>query len=359
MNEPEILFTTLAGSHGNIGLVTLNRPQLLNALSQNMCVLMSAQLSQWAQEDVIKAVVICGSGDKAFCAGGDIRNIYEFRQETATGRAFFLQEYRLNQQIFHFPKPYIALLDGLVMGGGAGLSVNGSFRVATEKLKFAMPETGIGFFPDVGGSYFLPRCQGRTGWYLALTGHIINVSDAHYAGLITHHLPSKQLPALLNALVEESWKNNLFETVAAVIEQFEAPVFPDDLVMHREIIDRCFSKDNISAVIEALMWENNPWTQETVQCLLKRSPTSLKVTFEQLTRGGKMEFDDCMRMEYNIALHFLNTYDFYEGVRAAVIEKDRNPHWQPSTLAEMTNEMVAAFFIEDPQHKFLKSLVRN
>lgn len=347
MTEQEIYFETLTGPQGDIGQITLNRPKMLNALSQSMCISMYEKLNEWAQESRIKAVIVRGSGDRAFCAGGDIRSLYESRGQPVPEKNFFWHEYRLNRRIFHYPKPYIALLDGLTMGGGVGISVNGSIRIGTEKLKFAMPETGIGFFPDVGGSYFLPRFTGKTGWYLALTGHVIDLSDAYYVGAVNAHVTHENLSALINALVEAHWphEKSLLETARAVIHTFSTKPPPAPLDTHRKILDDCFAQKSVEAMITQLENQNNHWAKEAAQLLLTRSPTSLKLTFEQLKRGSQLDFDACMRMEYCIALQFLRTHDFYEGVRAAIIDKDRNPHWEPKTLSEVSERDVSAFFM--------------
>ncbi len=343
MTEAEIIFETLSGEHGDIGLITLNRPKMLNALNQSMCIAMDAQLWQWQQDDQIKAVVIRGAGDRAFCAGGDIRSLYALKDEPIPEKPFFWYEYRLNHRIFHFPKPYIAFLDGLTMGGGVGLSVHGDFRIGTEKLQFAMPETGIGFFPDVGGSYFLPRCPGRIGWYLALSGQAVGLTDAKEAGVVTHQVMSAQLPELLAALVATPWADNLSLTAANTIAQFPSPAVAGDLAERRIQIDACFSQSSVIAIMEQLQ-QGDSWAKATAQLLSTRSPTSLQVTFAQLTRGAQLNFDDCMQMEYQMALQFLRTPDFYEGVRAAVVDKDRNPQWQPKTLAEIEESTIAEFF---------------
>jgi enoyl-CoA hydratase len=348
MTEPEILFDTLSGPHGAIGLITLNRPQLLNALNEAMCIALYEQLNAWAQTSTIKAVVIRGAGERAFCAGGDIRSLYELRSQPIPEKPFFWHEYRLNRCIFHFPKPYIALLDGVTMGGGVGLSMNGALRVGTEKLKFAMPETGIGFFPDVGGSYFLPRCPGKTGWYLALSGAAIDVADAYAIGAVNIHTKHEYLSPLLDALVTAPWSNAepLLHTARNILDTFATPPPPSQLQTHRQIIDRCFAQASVETILAQLEQSENTWANETAKLLQTRSPTSLKVTFEQLTRGAQLDFDECIRMEYRIALQFLHTPDFYEGVRAAIINKDRHPQWQPKTLAEVSEDKIAAFFVD-------------
>jgi len=342
--SPNVLFQTLPGPHGNIGLITLNRPDQLNALDESMCVAVRAQLSEWAKLAAIKAVVICGAGEKAFCAGGDIRAIYTSRDQPEIARSFFAHEYRLNQDIYHFPKPYIAFMHGLTMGGGVGLSVNGKYRIATEKLKLAMPETGIGFFTDVGGSYFLSRCPGRMGYYLGLTGTVINAADAQQIGLIDKVLNSADMPVLLDALIQADWSKNADHIITQIVGTFTPPVVATDLVTHNAIIDRCFSRPSVEAIIAALEEETDTWSQQIAQLLRTRSPTSLKVVLAQLNRGALLDFDACMQMEYHIANHFLTTSDFYEGIRAAVIDKDHSPHWQPASLEEVKGSNIENYF---------------
>jgi len=344
MQEPEILFEELTGSHGSVGLITLNRPKMLNALNQAMCIALQEKLTAWENAAHIKAVVIRGAGDRAFCAGGDIRTVYDNRELPIPERCFFWYEYRLNRHIHHYTKPYIALLDGITMGGGVGLSINGSFRVGTEKLKFSMPETGIGFFPDVGGSYFLPRFSGKMGWYLGLTGAIISAADAQYAGAINYQILSEKIPALLDALTNTLWSADLYASTKEALTAFSIQSELANLAQHREIIDHCFAQTSVEEIINALKQQTNSWCNEVVATLLTRSPTSLKVTLEELNRGAKQNFDECIRMEYRIALHFLQQKDFYEGIRAAVVDKDRNPAWHPKNLADVSPKDVNEYF---------------
>lgn len=344
MPTSDVLFTILSGHHSDIGLITLNRPAQLNVLSHAMNVAICAQLKKWAQENNIKAVIICGAGEKAFCAGGDIREIYNARDDVTIGCNFFKQEYSLNHAIYHFPKPYIALLNGLVMGGGLGVSVNGKYRIATEKLKLAMPETGIGFFTDVGASYFLTRCPGKIGWYLGLTGHVMGAADAQQLGLVDLVLNSSDIPDLITALTQAVWSDDLHNTVTQILRSFKNLSLMPTLVTHQPIIDRCFSKISIEEILAALNQENDIWSEQIYQLLQTRSPLSLKIVLEQLNRGSQLNFDDCLRMEYRLANRFLRGTEFYEGIRAAVIDKDRSPHWYPAHLSEITTDDVARYF---------------
>jgi enoyl-CoA hydratase/carnithine racemase len=345
----DILFTEIKGKGGEVGKITLNRPKVLNALTKQMCILIEAQLKVWANDNKIKAVVIEGLGDRAFCAGGDIRQFYETGpSRVPESRDFFWHEYRMNYRIFNFPKPYISLLHGITMGGGLGVSVHGSHRIAAENLNLAMPETGIGFYPDIGGSYFLPRCLDMTGFYLGLTGERISITDAHYVGLIDAIVPKQRFNELVDAIVITEFSSDPRASVTRIVNQFSTAMEPSRLTAHRVEIDHCFSKASIEEIIRALRKEKISWAQETVSTLETKSPTSLKVTLRQLRKGATLDFADCMKMEFRLTNHFLLHHDFYEGVRAAVIDKDRSPKWQPATLAEVGETDVDAYFATLP-----------
>jgi enoyl-CoA hydratase/carnithine racemase len=346
MTVPEVLFAEIPGAKGDIGLITLSRPKALNALTQDMCILISKHLNIWRSAANIKAVVIRGEGEKAFCAGGDIRSVYENRQEPVTKlREFFWHEYRLNYEIFHFPKPCIAFLDGITMGGGVGISIHGSHRVATEKLVFAMPETTIGFFPDVGGSHFLPRCPGRMGAYLALTGVSIGAADASYLGISNSYVQSHYLTALLSDLVQTPFSNMESRAIVdKVLEKHASSPGKSPLSEHRQLIEDCFSHNEVEKVLDALENSKQEWAMEQAKLIRSKSPTSLKVTWEEIFRGAKLSFSECMRMEYRMVNQFLQGHDFFEGIRALLVDKDRNPKWEPANLADVTAEEVARYF---------------
>lgn len=342
----EILFSELPGEQGDIGLIILNRPKALNALSEHMFIALDEKLRKWQQSSKIKAVVIRGAGDRAFCAGGDIRQVYEQRNEPLEKkRKIFWEEYRLNRRIFHFNKPYIAFLDGITMGGGAGVSINGTHRIATEKLSFAMPETTIGFFPDVGASYFLPRCPGKAGLYLGLCGRNINAADACFLKLATHYIPSNYLDEVLQKLVKTAFINGDAHTaVDQILEPFSASPGEADLVEHCDLIDKCFAHNTVEAILQALDESGDEWCRELAVLISTKSPTSLKVVLEQMKRGEVLDFDECMQMEYRMVTHFLQGHDFYEGIRAAIIDKDRNPNWQPNKLSEISPAVIDEYF---------------
>jgi enoyl-CoA hydratase len=334
MSEPEVLFEVK--SHA--GLITLNRPRALNALTLGMIRDITASLRRWMLDDAVRHVIIRSSGGKAFCAGGDIRALYDWgRRRDPIWFDFYRQEYQLNTLIKRYPKPYIALIDGIFMGGGVGLSVHGSHRVGTERLTFAMPEVGIGFFPDVGGSYFLPRLPGVVGTYLGLTGERLGVADTCDAGITTHHVPSERLDELADALCDST-------DVGGCLAAFRADPGPARLSQHRQGIDRNFSHGGVDAIVESLEAAGSDWAKATAAELGKKSPTSLKVTFRQLREGLRLDFEECMRMEYRMAIHMRDGHDFFEGIRAVVIDKDQKPRWRPARLHEVSDADVAAYF---------------
>lgn len=339
MNQ-DILFSQDSG----VGVITLNRPDVLNALSTEMCLKLDQQLVEWEAKDEIKAVIIEGAGDKAFCAGGDVRTIVEQGyQDNLMAKEFFGTEYKMNARIHHFSKPYIALLDGIVMGGGVGVSIHGSHRIVTEKTLFAMPESAIGLIPDVGGSYFLPRLPGSLGRYLGLTGARLKGSDILYAGIGTAYISSEKIKDFIHALKNENIVSH--DDIDHIIARFAEDPGPAPLDEFRDLIDAAFSEQTIEDIFEHLSDIDHDWARETLAVLRKMSPISLKVISEQLNRGGKLEFDDCMIMEYRIVCA-ISAYDsdFYEGVRAVLIDKDHNPNWIPPKLSEVSHDMVMAHF---------------
>ncbi len=333
LNDAEILFER----RGALGLITLNRPKALNALTRDMCLRMMAQLDAWAKDPSLSTVAIRGAGERAFCAGGDIRALHDSgRAGTLYALDFWRDEYTLNAMIKHYPKPYVALIHGIVMGGGVGVSVHGHCRIADDSAVFAMPETGIGFFPDVGGSYFLPRCPGETGMYLALTGARLKAADMRYVGVSTHTVPQTQWNALIGILADGGEPGN-------ALAKFEERIFAP-LAEHRAKIDRIFAAESVEAALAGLDAESGDWPRATAAAIRTKSPTSLKLVYREMREGKKRSFDDCMRMEYRMANRVLSGHDFYEGVRAAIIEKDNAPRWRPAALAEVTDETVDAHF---------------
>jgi enoyl-CoA hydratase len=347
----EVLFERVKGASGDLGVITLNRPKALNALTQDMCIGIHQQLNAWGDDGSIKAVVIQGAGEKAFCAGGDIRQIYDNGASKAEdSSAFFWHEYRMIHAIFHFPKPYIALLDGITMGGGCGVSMHGSHRVATEFLMLAMPETGIGFFPDVGGGYVLPRCPDYSGYYLGLTGNRIDCADALYAGLATHAVSRDTIDALVKSLADTPLPDHA--AVDKVLGGFVYDAGESQLRMMRSVMNDTFSHDSVDGIMQALeACDDEPckaFCDKALKSLKTKSPMSIAVAFSQLNRGKAMDFDAVLQMEFTMAWHFIKNHDFYEGVRAALVDKDRAPKWQPRSQDECDDAVIDGYFSAAP-----------
>lgn len=326
---------------GKAGFVTLNRPKALNALTHGMVTALTAQLTLWADDPEIAHVVITGAGGKAFCAGGDIVGIYESKmagQMDGLG-AFFNDEYLLNAQIKAYPKPYIALIDGIVMGGGVGVSVHGSHRVGTEKTMFAMPETGIGFFPDVGGTYFLPRMPKKTGVYCALSAGRLKQGDALATGVLTHTVKEADLAAIEEALASSDDAN-------AALKPFLVDVEPGSLMQQADLIEACFSEGSVASILERLDANGEEFAARAAEAIRQKSPTSVMIAFEQMQRGADTSFNDCMKLEYRIVSQILKGDDFFEGVRALLVDKDQSPKWSPSELAHVDMDDLASYFRE-------------
>ncbi len=324
---------------GSLARIVLDRPKALNALTLEMIHAITPQMREWAHDPDIACVAITGEGGKAFCAGGDVRGLYDAKQrdpEAPVLREFFWNEYRLNRLIHRYPKPYVAVLDGITMGGGVGLSVNGRWRVATEKTLFAMPETAIGLFPDVGGSHFLSRTPGELGVYLALTSHRIRAADMLYCGFATHYVPSSEVPALLAALERER--------APEVLAHFNRDPGPAPLAAHRAAIDRCFAHDRVEDIVAALEREPGDWAKETRTGLAGKSPTAMKVSLREIRSGRGLVFEDCMRMEFRLSQACMHGHDFFEGVRAVLVDKDNAPRWRPATLAAVDAALVDRHF---------------
>jgi len=344
----EVIFTTKPGAGGDIGKIVLNRPQQLNVLTFSMCESIYRQLQQWSHAPAIKAVIIASSSERAFCAGGDVRAIYELcvNGEYAQALKFFQQEYAMNQAIFEFPKPYIAFLDGITMGGGVGLSIHGSHPIATEHLVWAMPETRIGFFPDVGAGYHLARLPHHLGYYLALTGERLTASDAYNLALVKAIIPRHRLPELEHRLITTPFDSTDFAAVTQLINQFHhQPVKNSSLMdIPRDQIDRYFSRPYLEDIVNDLQQSGDLRLQKTADNLLAQSPLSLKITYEHLNHCQQFDFHQVLAETNRLVKNFLHAHDFVEGVRALLIDKDHNPHWQPSTLAKISQEMLQSYF---------------
>ncbi len=344
--EDEILFDR----RGDLIVVTLNRPGALNALTLPMCRALDDGLRRWQADPAVGAVLIKGEGERAFCAGGDIRWLHGVltTEGVAAACRFYAIEYPMNARLHHFGKPWIALLDGIVMGGGVGISVHGSHRIVTERTLFAMPETGIGLFPDVGATFMLPRRPGALGCYLGLSGARLGAADCVYAGIGTAHVAADGLAALEDALAETSLRADPFGAVDAVLAEFRSDPGPAPLLEARERVDACFRQDSLAAVLAALRAEASGWGAGQLEELAGKSPTSLAVTFRQLCKGATLDFDSAMRLEYRLVHRFMAGHDFREGVRALLIDKDRRPKWRPDRLDEVSDAMVDRYFAPLP-----------
>lgn len=343
MNETDdILFER----RGAVGLITLNRPKALNALTHAMCLAMHTKLMEWANSDAIGCVVIRGAGDRAFCAGGDIRALYDSgKTDTPYIFDFYRDEYLLNAYIKHYPKPYIALIGGIVMGGGVGVSVHGRYRVADATTVFAMPETGIGLFPDVGGSYFLPRLPGEIGMFLGLTGTRLRRDDLIACGIATDASGATSENEIIAALAKGENPGNLMSEVTGLyILEREKDLEPASLNALRTNIDRCFAGNSIEAILSALDADQSAWARESATAIRSKSPTATKLAFRQIRNGATLDFDDCMRMEFRMVNRVIAGHDFYEGVRATIIDKDGAPKWRPASLAEVSEQDIDAYF---------------
>lgn len=327
----------------HLGVVTLNRPEALNAITGDMFTALQIHLKKWQENRAIQAILIKSNCEKAFCAGGDIRLVYLHHNEDPEKSAcYFRLEYDINRCIFHYPKPIISFLHGIAMGGGLGISIHGSHPIGSETLRLAMPETKIGFFPDVGMSYHLSRLPHCIGIYLALTGNMITLADAIELRLIKHFVPTENVTALENKLIDAdlSDKNH----VTDIIRTFSKNINASDLLKYQQHIADCFSYSTVEEMISALQNKQDNWCHDIANQLLQRSPTSLKVTLEQLKRAKSAPFDKVIETDFHIAKTMLIGHDFFEGIRAAVIDKDHRPKWNPGTLQEATKEMVLTYF---------------
>jgi enoyl-CoA hydratase len=340
-DEADILFER----RGTAGLVTLNRPQALNAVSLAMVRALTRQLGEWEADAAITRVVVTANGQRAFSAGGDLRALYDLGRAGRYDEAlvYFREEYALNARIKCYRKPYVALIDGIVMGGGVGVSVHGSHRVAGDRFAFAMPEVGIGFFPDIGATWFLPRMPGALGTYCALTGERLASGDGAAAGIATHRVASARFPELLEALCSAV-------PVDALLGAFAQPAEPGPVMARRAAIDRLFYGSEAEDIFVALDAEaaaggaEAPFASATAALMRTKSPSSLKITREQMRRGAGLDFAGCMRTEFRIVSRIVRGHDLYEGIRAVIIDKDQAPRWQPSALAAVSVREVERHF---------------
>ncbi|MFR9729381.1 enoyl-CoA hydratase/isomerase family protein [Saccharopolyspora sp. MS10] len=327
----------LLGVEGSLGRITLNRPKAINSLTLDMVRSMTAALEEWRADDRVRVVLIDGAGERGLCAGGDIRALYDAAkaQDDALPKAFWTEEYRLNAMLSHYPKPVVGLMDGVCMGGGVGISAHGSHRVVTERSKIGMPEVGIGFVPDVGGTFLLSHAPGELGTHLALTGAPVGGADAVALGLADHHLPSERIPDLVAALAEG-------DADAALARLAEAP--PESPVAaQRTWIDEAYAADDVAEVLARLRARPEEAAARAAEAIGTKSPTSLKVTLRAL-RSRPETLEAALDQEFRIALRCISEGDFVEGVRATLVDKDRDPKWSPDRLQDVGEEDLRRFF---------------
>ncbi len=333
-------------TEGRLARIHLDRPQALNALTHAMVREVGAALARWKDDPEVVAVLVTGAGERAFCAGGDVREVARLAQEEGVAAAtpFFFDEYRMNWRIKHFSKPYLAILDGVTMGGGVGISVHGTHRIATEATLFAMPETAIGMFPDVGGTFVLGTMPGGLGNWLALTGARLGPGDTLDAGIATHYCPRAGIEALIAELREAADAPAVERTVRA----HTAGPEPGEIAARHRAIETVFDRPSVAAIGAAAAAEATGWGAEQWKLIEGRSPTSVRLAFAQLARGRALPFDDAMRLEYRIVHRILAGHDFFEGVRAVLIDKDQAPSWRPATLEAVEEAAIDAYFAELP-----------
>ncbi len=323
---------------GSVGLITLNRPKAINSLNQQMVDVLTAILTGWADDDAVRAVVLSGAGERGLCAGGDVVSIYHSaRKDGVEARRFWRDEYLLNAQIAEFPKPYVALMDGIVMGGGVGVSAHANTRVVTDTSKIAMPEVGIGFIPDVGGVYLLSRAPGGLGLHAALTGAPFSGADAIAMGFADHYVPHGDVEAFRRAVVTDG--------VDKALDKYAVEPPPSELAAQRKWIDECFAGDTVEDIVAALRGHDDGPANDAANLIATRSPIALSVTLEAVRRAAKLEtLKDVLVQDYRVSSASLRSHDLVEGIRAQLIDKDRNPKWSPAQLPAVTAADVEAYF---------------
>lgn len=323
---------------GSVGLITLNRPKAINSLNQPMVDALGAVLTRWEDDDQVRAVVLSGAGERGLCAGGDVVAVYHSaRKDGVEVRKFWRDEYLLNGQIGRFPKPYVSLMDGIVMGGGVGVSAHGSVRVVTETSKVAMPEVGIGFVPDVGGAFLLSRAPGGLGLHAALTGAPFSGADAIAMGFADHYVPHDELDAFTRSIVADGAESALARHCV------EPP--PSELVAQRGWIDSCYAGDTVEDIVAALRGQDSGPAQDAANLIATRSPIAVSVALEAVRRAAKLEtLEDVLVQDYRVSSASARSHDLVEGIRAQIIDKDRNPKWSPAKLSDITAADVEAYF---------------
>ncbi|AVE03942.1 crotonase [Pseudomonas palleroniana] len=340
----------LAEVRNHIGHLTLNRPAGLNAITLNMVRRLTAQLQAWADDPQVFAVVLRGAGEKAFCAGGDIRSLYDsFKNGDTLHQDFFVEEYALDLAVHHYRKPVLALMDGFVLGGGMGLVQGADLRVVTERSRLAMPEVAIGYFPDVGGSYFLSRIPGELGIYLGVTGVQIRAADALYCGLADWHLDSAHLAELDQKLDHLQWHDSPLKDLQGVLARLAVQQLPDPpLATLRPAIDHFFALPDVPSMVEQLqavtVANSREWALTTANLMQTRSPLAMAVTLQMLRRGRHLPLEQCFALELHLDRQWFERGDLIEGVRALIIDKDKTPRWNPPTLDDLDSRHVESFF---------------
>ncbi|HEY9265662.1 MAG TPA: enoyl-CoA hydratase/isomerase family protein [Mycobacterium sp.] len=346
MDENEDVLVSVGGpAEGRVGLITLNRPKAINSLTHPMVGAISAALTAWENDDAIRAVVVSGAGDRGLCAGGDVVAIYHDAQVGgAATRQFWHDEYLLNAYIGRYPKPYVALMNGITMGGGVGISAHGSVRVVTETTKMAMPEVGIGFIPDVGGTFILSRAPGLLGLHAALTGAPFTGADAIAMGFADHFVPHDRLDAFAEAIVADG--------VDAALAAYAEEPPPSPLLAQREWIDHCYAGETVTDIIAAL--RGHDAGTAAADLIASRSPIAVSVTLEAVRRAATLpSLEDVLRQEFRTSCAALRSHDLVEGIRAQLVDKDRNPKWSPASLAAVTEDDIDAYFVSaDPDLTF-------
>ena len=329
---------------GRVGRITLNRPQALHALTTDMCQAMTDALLAWRQDPAVELVLLDHAGERGFCAGGDIRMLAESGAgDGKAAREFFFIEYRLNHLLFEYPKPVAVIMDGITMGGGVGLAMPARYRVASEKTTFAMPETGIGLFPDVGGGWFLPRMPGHIGQWLALTGARIKAADCELVGVATDFVESARIADLKAAIIADP------AAIETVLTEYEGDAGRPPLAQHQDEIDKIFGLEGLETILAALHAAQTDWAQEQLKVLATKSPQTMKVALRQLQLGGQAKtFAENMAMEYRVGARVVQRHDFLEGVRAVIVEKDHAPRWNPPTPEGVSDTMLDAIFAALP-----------
>ncbi|WP_158232482.1 enoyl-CoA hydratase/isomerase family protein [Sporosarcina sp. P13] len=334
-----------------IGWIKINRPQVLNSINLEVVEQLTLALERWKNDDAVLFICLSGAGEKGFCAGGDMRKFYDMKDDDVVSYAeeFFSTEYRLDAMIHQYTKPIVAYMNGIVMGGGVGLSIGATHRIVTEKTKWAMPEMNIGFFPDVGASYFLNKMPGYVGRYLALTSKVIQASDTIYLGAADYYMESSDWETIENEMRQKQW---IADSISSDLDDFVQShcyktLSVSPVLLEQEKIDRHFQYETVEEIVGSLQSEvisGNTWAEQTVNIILSKPPTSLKVALQQLLNGEKQSLNECLEMEKNMALHFMESADFYEGIRAVLVDKDHSPKWNPPSLQQVTTEDVEKYF---------------